>query len=210
MRKKMVETQIESRGVKDPAVIDAMKKVPRHLFMPEDVRSRAYMDSPAPIGHGQTISQPFIVASMTELLGVDKGDKILEIGTGSGYQAAVLAELGVELYSIEIVCELAERAEKALNEAEYHNVTVKCGDGYKGWPEHAPFDGIIVTAAPPEIPDALVEQLAVGGQMVVPVGETRQELKVLTKREDGSIDQRTEYPVRFVPMVPGEEDAGRN
>lgn len=200
MREEMVKEQIESRGVSNPDVLRAMQKVPRHLFMPENVRGRAYMDSPAPIGHGQTISQPFIVASMSEVLDVSSGDKVLEIGTGSGYQAAVLAELGVDLYSVEVIPELAERAREALEEAGY-DVNVKCGNGYEGWPEHAPYDRIIVTAAPPEIPTKLVEQLAPGGRMVVPVGELAQDLKVIEKNKDGSLDEKTLYAVRFVPMV---------
>lgn len=205
MREEMVERQIEARGVTDPDVLAAMRAVPRHLFVPDEVKRRAHRDSPLPIGHGQTISQPFIVAKMTELLDVEPGDKVLEIGTGSGYQAAILAELGVDLFTIEIICDLADSARDALESAGYADVNVRCGDGYKGWPEEAPFDGIIVTAAPPEIPPALIEQLAPSGRMVIPVGETAQELRIVTKAKDGDLEDEKVFDVRFVPMVPGEE-----
>lgn len=210
LREAMVDQQIARRDIDDPRVIAAMREVPRHLFMPEEMRDRAYIDSPAPIGHGQTISQPFIVASMTEQLQIDSGDKVLEIGTGSGYQAAVLAEIGVELYTIEVVCDLAESARKALEAAGYEDVVVKCGNGYKGWPEHAPFDKIIVTAAPPEVPQALVEQLAKGGRMIIPVGEASQDLWLITKDGAGEVHKKTLYGVRFVPMVDRDPDAGQN
>lgn len=203
MREEMVDRQIVARGVTDSRVVAAMRKIPRHEFMPEDVRYRAYADAPSPIGHRQTISQPYIVAAMTELLNVQKGQKILEIGTGSGYQAAVLAELGAELYTIEIICDLADRAEKTLDSLGYEAVNVRCADGYKGWPSEAPFDGIIVTAAPPEIPEALVDQLAVGGRMVVPVGEHYQSLQLITKNLDGTTDVKNIADVAFVPMVHG-------
>lgn len=203
-RAQMVETQIAARDVRDEAVLKAMRNVPRHEYVPQDHRPAAYRDTPLPIGHDQTISQPFIVALMTELLDVSGDHRILEIGTGSGYQAAVLAEMGVELYTIEIVCELAERAERDLERTGYGDVSVKCGDGYQGWPEHAPFDRIIVTAAPPEIPEALVEQLAVGGKMVVPVGDRRQQLQVVEKHAEDDVEIHDKIPVRFVPMVPGD------
>lgn len=204
-RDRMVDEQISGRDVTDSDVLEAMRTVPRHEFVPERLQSRAYSDGPLPIGHEQTISQPYIVAAMTEALEVEPDHKVLEIGTGSGYQAAVLAELVDQLYTIEIVCELAEGAEAVLDEQGYDNVEVRCGDGYKGWPEEEPFDRIIVTAAPPELPDALVEQLAPGGRMVVPVGERIQHLTIVTKDEEGRVDQTERMPVRFVPMVPGEE-----
>ncbi|MFW6043984.1 MAG: protein-L-isoaspartate(D-aspartate) O-methyltransferase [Marinilabiliaceae bacterium] len=201
-REEMVQSQIRAKGVKDGKVLEAMRTVPRHLFVPEKMASLAYSDRPLAIGHEQTISQPFIVAFMTEALDFDKGDKVLEIGSGSGYQAAVLAEMGAEVWTIEIVPELAEMAENNLKEAGYENVHVKCGDGYKGWPEEAPFDAVIITAAPESIPDALVEQLREGGNMVLPVGPVNsvQTLKKV-KKKDGKLKQETLIPVRFVPMV---------
>ena len=201
-RQHMVRQQIEARGVKDPAVLAAMLKVKRHLFVPKNLAHSAYTDGPLPIGHQQTISQPFIVAYMTEVLRLKKADRVLEIGTGSGYQAAILAEIVDEVYSIEIIAALAASAESLLKELGYTNVTVKAGDGYQGWPEHAPFDAIIVTAAPPNIPQALVEQLKIGGRMVVPVGTLFQELLLIEKTADGIVTQNL-IPVRFVPMVPG-------
>ena len=199
-RSRMIDDQIVSRGISDPRVIEAMRRVPRHLFVPADVRPYAYEDRPLPIGSGQTISQPYIVAYMTEMLQLRPDDVVLEIGTGSGYQAAVLAELAREVYSIEIVPELAEGAREALDAAGYRNVHVLSGNGYLGWPEHAPYPRIIVTAAPPEIPEALVEQLAVGGIMVLPVGTMFQEMTIVTKSAEGVAEKRT-IPVRFVPMV---------
>lgn len=199
-REAMVRAQIEPRGVKDKLVLKAMRTVPRHRFVPEGLVDRAYSDGPLPIGENQTISQPYIVALMTELLGLKGGEKILEIGTGSGYQAAVLAEIVEQVYTIEIICSLAETAKKRLNEMGYDNVTVECADGYQGWEEHAPFDGVIVTAAPDHIPQPLVDQLKVGAKLVIPVGDVFQELMVITRTETG-IKKMNAIPVRFVPMT---------
>lgn len=199
LRAAMVREQIESRGVTDKSVLRAMGSVPRHMFVPRSIRRQAYADHPLPIGHGQTISQPYIVAYMTEALAPKPGQKILEIGTGSGYQAAVLAELGVQVYSIEIVEPLATQAAEILKELGY-SVKLRVGDGYAGWPEAAPFDGIIVTAAPPTIPSPLVEQLAEGGRLVVPVGRLIQDLKILRKIK-GKLSEDKTLPVRFVPMT---------
>jgi len=195
------------RPVLDAAVMQALHKVPRHEFVPESMGDAAYLNRALPIGHDQTISQPYIVALMTDLAQVAPGDRVLEIGTGSGYQAAILAELGVEVYSIEIVRELGRRAADVLTELGYDNLHLRIGDGYQGWPEAAPFAAIIVTAAPPEIPQALVDQLAVGGRMVVPVGPqgTSQTLKVIEKQADGEISTREVIPVGFVPMVKPED-----
>ncbi len=200
-RARMVETQIVSRGVRDPRVLDAMRKVPRHLFVAPEERAHAYEDHPLPIGGSQTISQPYIVALMTELLGLPPRARVLEIGTGSGYQSAVLSQLAAEVYSIEILPDLARAASEKLKDLGYVNVTVREGDGYRGWPEHAPFDGIIVTAAPEKIPEPLVDQLAVGGRMVIPVGGFFQELKVFTREKDGRVTEKDIIPVRFVPMT---------
>ena len=200
MRDRMVDTQIRARDVQDAAVLRAMRRVPRHLFVPDDIRPYAYDDRPLPIGRGQTISQPYIVAYMTQALQLQTSHTVLEIGTGSGYQSAVLAELVSQVYSIEIVPDLAESARRALAQAGYRNVEVRAGNGYLGWPERAPFDRIIVTAAPPEIPQALVAQLAVGGIMVVPVGTSYQEIVIITKTPAGVTEKRT-IEVRFVPMV---------
>ncbi|MBN1426319.1 protein-L-isoaspartate(D-aspartate) O-methyltransferase [Candidatus Fermentibacteria bacterium] len=196
----MVERQIAARGVRDPRVLEAMMTVERHRFVPEDVVEFAYSDQPLPIGHGQTISQPYIVALMTELLNPQPGDTVLEIGTGSGYQAAVLAGLVSQVYTIEIVEPLAEESHTRLLDLGFDNVTVRCGDGYAGWPEHAPFRRIIVTAAPPSVPKPLLEQLTVGGRLVVPVGDAFQELQVIVREESGYRVQRS-IAVRFVPMV---------
>jgi len=204
-RHKMVEQQINNRGVGDETVIAAMLKVKRHLFVPEELRSQAYEDYPLPIGEGQTISQPYIVAFMTEALNLSREDKVLEIGTGSGYQAAVLAEIVKEVFSIEIIKELAERAQKTLQEIGYRNIYIRHGDGFLGWPEEAPFDAIIVTAAPNEVPSKLVDQLKVGGRMVIPVGSFSQDLYLIKKTEDGYEKQRL-LAVRFVPMVKGKKD----
>jgi protein-L-isoaspartate(D-aspartate) O-methyltransferase len=199
LREEMVRTQIEARGIRDKRVLKAMRKVPRHKFVPRLYRKFAYEDTPLPIGEKQTISQPYIVALMTELLDLAGEEKVLEIGTGSGYQAAILAELAAEVYTIEIFPSLAQSAGEQLGELGYRNVEVKCGDGYLGWEEYAPFDVIIVTCAPEEIPKKLVEQLADGGKMVIPVGSVYQELKLIEKR-DGEIKVRDVIPVRFVPM----------
>ena len=197
----MVSSQIRSRGIDDTRVLKAMTTVPRHLFVPSRMRDNAYQDSALPIDHDQTISQPYIVALMSQLLSVRPGNKVLEIGTGSGYQAAVLAEMGVEVFTIEIVPELGLQAEKLLKELGYDSVKVRTGDGYLGWPQNAPFDGIIVTCAPTEIPEPLEKQLAEGGRMVIPVGESGfQELLLLTKKDGRIIRQKT-IDVRFVPMV---------
>ncbi len=199
-RLQMVKTQIEARGVTDPRVLEAMRTVKRHLFVPKEFRALSYADRPLPIGEGQTISQPYIVALMTELLRLTGKEKVLEVGTGSGYQAAVLGELAKEVYSIEIIPSLAEHAKKLLAKLGYDNVTVTCGDGYIGWKEHAPFDAIIITCAPPKIPQPLLDQLAEGGRMVVPVGTDWQEL-VLIEKQDGKIHRKNIIPVRFVPMT---------
>lgn len=200
LREEMVRTQIAARGVRDANVLAAMRTVPRHLFVPPEVRYQAYADHPLPIGDGQTISQPYIVGLMSELMAVKPGDKVLEIGTGSGYQAAVLAAMGCTVYTIEIREALARSAAERLANLGYGSVQVRAGDGYAGWPEAAPFAGIIVTAAPERIPQPLVEQLAVGGRLVIPVGSFYQQLKVLTKGRDGLV-QRDVIPVRFVPMT---------
>ena len=200
MREKMVETQIKARGVKDPRVLSALLKIERHRFVPEKYLDSAYSDQPLPIGEGQTISQPYIVALMTELLELKGNEKVLEIGTGSGYQAAVLAELAKEVYTIEIIEPLASTARERLSELGYQNVKVKAGDGYLGWPEVAPFDAIIVTAAPDHIPQPLVEQLKEGGRMVLPLGTFTQELKKIVKRS-GKMETIDVIPVLFVPMT---------
>ena len=203
LRMNMIETQIKKRGITDQTILDAMKEVNRHEYVQENFERLAYSDRPVPIGFGQTISQPYIVAFMSHKLNVASHHKVLEIGTGSGYQAAVLAELSDHVYTIEIIPELAKRAEKVLKKNDYDNITIRIGDGYKGWPEHAPFDRIMVTAAPKEIPEKLVKQLAPGGIMVLPVGETvmMQYLWSITKENDGSIIKEKIFPVRFVPMV---------
>ena len=197
----MVERQLRPRGIDDSRTLRAMAKVPREKFVAKELQARAYEDRPLPIGYGQTISQPFIVAFMTQELKPKPTDRILEVGTGSGYQAAVLAELVAEVYTIEIVKPLAESAEVRLRELGYKNVHVKAGDGYKGWREHAPFDAIIVTAAPDHVPQPLVEQLKEGGRMIIPVGKTfAQELYLLEKR-GGVVKQTAVIPVKFVPLT---------
>jgi protein-L-isoaspartate(D-aspartate) O-methyltransferase len=206
-RSSMVTDQIARRGVTDPRVLAAMRDVPRHLFVPPDARTNAYDDTPLPIGHQQTISQPYIVALMTELVRTGAGDRALEIGTGSGYQAAVLSRLVATVYTIEIVEPLAREAERRLKELDYANVVVRYGDGYTGWPEHAPFDIIVVTAAPDHVPQPLVEQLKPGGRMVIPVGSIYegQDLRLIEKDASGQIRTRTVTPVRFVPLRRGQE-----
>ncbi len=200
MRERMVKTQIERRGVRDPRVLDALERVPRHRFVPEDMTARAYDDNALPIGEGQTISQPYIVALMTELLKLDGTECVLEIGTGSGYQAAVLSGLVDSLYTIEIIKELADTARDRLGDLGFGNVVVRHGDGYRGWEEHAPFDAVIVTAAPDHVPQPLVDQLKEGGRMVIPVGRIDQELVLLIK-EQGGLRRERVIPVRFVPMT---------
>lgn len=198
-RRKLVET-LKSQGLKSKTVLDALLKVPRHKFVPASHRNQSYENRALPIAHDQTISQPYIVGYMTEAADIAPSDRVLEIGTGSGYQAAVLAEVAKEVYSIEIVPPLADTARNLLIELGYNNVQVKTGNGYLGWPEHAPFDAIIVTAAPDEVPQALVDQLAVGGTMVVPVGAGYQQMVIITRSESGVVERRT-IPVAFVPMV---------
>lgn len=199
-RNKMVREQIEDRGIRDSLVLAAMRKVPRHKFIPEEYIDLAYVDGPLPIGSEQTISQPYIVAVMTELLKLKKGDKVLEIGTGSGYQCAVLCEIADTVCTIEIVEPLGLKADETLHRLGYKNFELRIGDGYKGWPEHAPFEGIIVTAAPNHVPEPLYEQLKLGGRMVIPVGEASQELLVITKTEKGMVTESV-LPVRFVRMT---------
>jgi protein-L-isoaspartate(D-aspartate) O-methyltransferase len=199
-RETMVREQIERRGIRDPRVLEAMRRVPREAFIPEALRARAFDDGPLPIGGGQTISQPYIVAFMSEAARIAPAGKVLEVGTGSGYQAAILAALGARVFSIEIRPELADRARRTLHETGYGEVQVRTGDGYRGWPEEAPFDAILVTAAPDAIPDPLLEQLKPGGRLVVPVGTGTQELLRVTRTASG-FDRETLLPVRFVPMT---------
>jgi protein-L-isoaspartate(D-aspartate) O-methyltransferase len=200
-RRNMVDQQILNRGIRNPKVLDAMRNVPRHRFVPEDYRHMAYSDRPLPIGHEQTISQPYIVALMTDYLNLKEGEKVLEIGTGSGYQAAVLAEIVDHVYSVEIVSALAQRARQTLSDLEYDNVHIRTGDGYKGWPENAPYDAIIVTASPTDVPPPLKDQLAEGGRMVIPVGGPVFQKLVLLRKIDGKVRQTDVTSVRFVPMV---------
>jgi len=205
-RERMVQEQIFARGIRDPRVLEALRKVPRHRFVPPEMLPSAYEDSALPIGLGQTISQPYVVAFMTEALELQPQDRVLEIGTGSGYQAAVLSLLVREVYSMEIVERLGMEAEARLKEMGYANVRVRVGDGYRGWPEAAPFDAIIVTAAPPDVPPALVTQLRPGGRMVVPIGRYVQNLIRLRRTAKG-LERESLLPVRFVPMVPEAERA---
>jgi protein-L-isoaspartate(D-aspartate) O-methyltransferase len=199
-RRGMVDAQLRARGIRDARVLDAMRRVPRHLFVPEARRADAYIDGPLPIGYGQTISQPYIVAFMTEALAVAPDHRVLEIGTGSGYQAAVLSTLAQRVFTIEIVAPLAERARQTLATLSYRNVEVRSGNGYLGWPEQAPYDRVMVTAAPDEVPPALVQQLRIGGLMAIPVGSGVQELRILRRTPGGMQVLRT-LPVRFVPMT---------
>jgi len=203
-RENMIDTQIKARGITDARVLKAMRKVERHLFVPLAQRNLSYEDGPLPIGEGQTISQPYIVALMTELLELKEGDKVLEIGTGSGYQTAILAELAKEVYTLELLKPLAERSRKLLKALGYANIKVKHGNGFLGWPEHAPFDAIMVTCAPEEIPPILLEQLAEGARLVIPVGTAYQELRQIKKKE-GKIISKDIVSVRFVPMLGGEK-----
>ena len=207
-REAMVREQLITRGISDPEVLSVFRKVPRHAFVPQQYLRSAYSDQPLPIGEGQTISQPYIVAYMTEILDLKPGKKVLEIGTGSGYQAAILAEMGAEVYSVELIKPLGENAGKILTSLGYTNIRLKTGDGYSGWPEYAPFDAILVTCSPSEIPSPLKEQLAEGGKMIIPVGEQFivQYLYLLEKK-NGKIRQKNVMPVRFVPMV---DEKGKN
>ncbi len=200
-RETMVERQIAARGIADPATLEAMRKVPRHEFLPMRLRDEAYMDYPLPIGHGQTISQPFIVAFMTEAIRPQPGEKILEIGAGSGYQAAILAQMGADVYTIEIVEPLAEMARQTLERLGFKNAQVMHGDGFRGWPEHAPFDAIIVTCAPDKIPPDLVAQLKDGGRMIIPVGGGMNQELVLLRKKGDKVEKQSVLPVRFVPMT---------
>lgn len=197
----MVRDQIEARGIREQRVLIAMRRIERHRFIPVSGHTTAYEDGPQPIGFNQTISQPYIVALMTELLNLNGTEKILEIGTGSGYQTAVLAETGSRILTIEIIPELSANASAILSRMDYQNITLKTGDGYQGWPDQAPFDRIIITAAPPEFPDPLLDQLAPGGIMVVPVGVSVQDLMQIKKNQDGTVIRKSIIPVRFVPMI---------
>ena len=201
LRKEMINEQIIARGVRDPLVLEALARVERHKFVLPGYEPSAYGDSPLPIGEGQTISQPYIVALMTELAHLTPESRVLEIGTGSGYQAAILGEIAREVYSIEIVEKLGLAAKQKLEELGYKNIHVRIGDGYKGWPEAAPFDAILVTAAPDHVPQPLLDQLKVGGRLVIPVGSYYQQLLVFRKKEDGGFDKESIVPVRFVPMT---------
>ena len=196
----MIERQLQARDIRDPQVLSAMQKVPRHVFVPEAMQKYAYHDEPLPIGEGQTISQPYIVAYMTEALKLTKDHKVLEVGTGSGYQTAILAEITNKVFSVEIVAPLSRRAQEALCRLGYDNILFKIGDGTNGWREHAPYDAIIVTAAPSTVPSALEGQLQIGGRMIIPVGEASQDL-VLFSREKNKVKRKTLIPVRFVPLV---------
>ncbi|MBI4042288.1 MAG: protein-L-isoaspartate(D-aspartate) O-methyltransferase [Deltaproteobacteria bacterium] len=205
LREEMVEEQIIARGIKQQEVLDALRRVPRHEFVPASLSYLAYADQPLPIGEGQTISQPYIVAYMTEILKLTSQDRVLEIGTGSGYQCAVLAEIAKEVYTMEIEPSLHEKAKEVCQRLGYRNIHLRLSNGYAGWPEAAPFSKIIVTAAPMEVPQALIEQLARGGRMVVPMGVLFQQLMVIEKLEDGRLLRKTDLPVRFVPMRHHEE-----
>ena len=209
VRQRMIRDQILSRGISDALVIQALERVPRHRFVGERLEKSAYDDTPLPISDGQTISQPFIVAYMTAALELRGGEKILEVGAGSGYQAAVLAEIVAQVYTIEINENLTIEASRRFKKMGYDNIFLKFGDGYKGWPEHAPFDGIVVTAAPDHVPRNLVDQLRIGGRMIIPVGDVNQDLLVVFKQSDGTIRKESRIPVRFVPML-GEAEKKTN
>ena len=202
-REGMVEKSLREIGVTDARVLEAMRSVPRHLFVPESLRDRAYEDTPLPIGEGQTISAPDVVGFMSQALALKPGDRVLDVGTGSGYQAAVLAEMGCRVFSIEILEPLARSAARRLEGLGYDSITVRAGDGYLGWPEEAPFDGILVAAAPDHVPKPLVDQLKAGARLVLPVGPEGgvQSLLLVTKRADGTVDEEEVLPVRFVPMT---------
>ena len=200
LREKMVEVQIAGRGIKNAKVLDAMGKVPRHFFVPEELRDSAYADGPLPIGAGQTISQPYIVAYMTEILELSGAERVLEVGTGSGYQTAVLAEIVKDVFTIEVVATLSQRAQDVLKSLGYVNIQFKIGDGTRGWKDFAPYEAIIVTAAPGSVPKVLQEQLQVGGRMIIPIGVDYQEL-VLVRREEKTFKETRLLPVRFVPLV---------
>jgi protein-L-isoaspartate(D-aspartate) O-methyltransferase len=200
-RQHMVQEQLMPRGIHEERVLAAMAKVPREEFVPREARFAAYTDQPLPIGYGQTISQPFVVAFMTEQLQLKRNDRVLEIGTGSGYQAAILAELAAEVYTIEIIEPLAKKAEATLKRLGYKNVHVKAGDGYKGWPENAPFDAVIVTCAPDHVPQPLVDQMKEGGRMIIPVGGLGEQELYLLEKKNGQLEKRAVLPVRFVPMT---------
>lgn len=209
-RHQMVEQALKAEGISDTSVLQAMRHVPRHLFVPEKLQSFAYMNRPLPIGHDQTISQPYIVGYMSQMLDIEAGDKVLEIGTGSGYQAAVLSELTPHVYTIEIVEELGEQARARFDSLGYTTIETRIGDGYRGWKKHAPFDAIILTAAPVEIPQPLIDQLKKGGVMVIPVGKTGQPqmLTRVTKSENGEVTVERKLPVRFVPMTGESQNEG--
>jgi len=196
----MVNSQIAARGIKDLNILDAMKKVPRHLFVPKDMQNHAYGDEPLPIGEGQTISQPYIVAYMTEVLELRGGERVLEIGTGSGYQTAILAEIAQEVYTVELIEVLSLRAQEIIKKLEYNNVLFRIGDGTYGWDEQAPFDAIMVTAAPDKVPRSLEKQLKIGGKMIIPVGSAFQELIFVTRGKN-RLKRKKLLPVRFVPLV---------
>jgi len=206
-RMEMVKWQIEAQGVRDSAVLAAMRKVERHRFVPQNYEAYAYDDYPLPIGEGQTISQPYIVALMTEIASLKKTDKVLEVGTGSGYQAAVLAEICDSVYSIEINEILAKNAQKILLELSYTNISILIGDGYQGWYEHSPYDAILVTCAPTSVPQPLIDQLRNGGRLVIPVGPANHQYLVLYQKQQNKIFQKNSIPVRFVPMI---DEKGRN
>ena len=209
MRERMVREQLQNRDVKDRAVLDAMRKVPRHRFVPANLVDAAYEDNPLPLMLGQTISQPYIVGYMTQALQLKGTERVLEIGTGSGYQAAVLAELVSEVFTIEILPELAAQARTTLDGLGYKNIRIRSGDGYLGWPENAPFDRIIVTAAPDHVPQPLVDQLKAGGKMIIPVGRMEQDLVLIEKSEQG-VSRRSTIPVRFVPMTGRAQSIGKD